>query len=79
MRPCSTQVRLSKIFQWYKVDFGSDNEEVTKCFSVSSVIIFDVKCTERIIDWLKIFPKDLTAKIGGQFSARAVEYLTGLL
>ena len=29
------QIRLSKIFQWYKEDFGSDNEEVNNLFSVT--------------------------------------------
>ena len=26
--PLYLQIRLSKIFQWYKEDFGSNNEEV---------------------------------------------------
>ena len=26
--PFYLQIRLSKIFQWYKEDFGSNNEEV---------------------------------------------------
>ena len=31
------QIRLSKIFQWYKEDFGSNNEEVTLLFEVFSL------------------------------------------